>query len=198
MTELIKYASTSLLWGFLIGAFCLCLFIIMIKGWWKDARFTFRSYLTSVALGIVLIYQCTLLCGAIIIINMADDCEPVITSCVTQYTSQTEQVLSKEETDKLISDFAKNNPLVANHIDTSELQDCTAKEIPSVIISQVKGDMGWFIFRRVLWSLGFTIIAAIFVIKSISRQQDRKRERISKDRERVKRNHRVRINRYRH
>ena len=170
----------------------------MIKGWWKDARFTFRSYLTSVALGIVLIYQCTLLCGAIIIINMADDCEPVITSCVTQYTSQTEQVLSKEETDKLISDFAKNNPLVANHIDTSELQNCTAKEIPSVIISQVKGDMGWFIFRRVLWSLGFTIIAAIFVIKSISRQQDRKRERISKDRERVKRNHRVRINRYRH
>ena len=198
MTELIKYASTSLLWGFLIGAFCLCLFIIMIKGWWKDARFTFWSYLTSVALGIVLIYQCTLLCSAIIIINMADDCEPVITSCVPQYTSQTEQVLSKEETDKLISDFAKNNPLVANHIDTSELQDCTAKEIPSVIISQVKGDMGWFIFRRVLWSLGFTIIAAIFVIKSISRQQDRKRERISKDRERVKRNHRVRINRYRH
>ena len=198
MTELIKYASTSLLWGFLIGAFCLCLFIIMIKGWWKDARFTFRSYLTSVALGIVLIYQCTLLCGAIIIINMADDCEPVITSCVTQYTSQTEQVLSKEETDKLISDFAKNNPLVANHIDSSELQDCTAKEIPSAIISQVKGDMGWFIFRRVLWSLGFTIIAAIFVIKSISRQQDRRRERISKDRERVKRNHRVRINRYRH
>ena len=198
MTELIKYASTSLLWGFLIGAFCLCLFIIMIKGWWKDARFTFRSYLTSVALGIVLIYQCTLLCGAIIIINMADDCEPVITSCVNQYTSQTEQVLSKEETDKLISDFAKNNPLVANHIDTSELQNCTAEEIPSVIISQVKGDMGWFIFRRFLWSLGFTIIAAIFVIKSISRQQDRKRERISKDRERVKRNHRVRINRYRH
>lgn len=198
MTELIKYASTSLLWGFLIGAFCLCLFIIMIKGWWKDARFTFWSYLTSVALGIVLIYQCTLLCSAIIIINMADDCEPVITSCVPQYTSQTEQVLSKEETDKLISDFAKNNPLVANHIDTSELQNCTAKEIPSVIISQVKGDMGWFIFRRVLWSLGFTIIAAIFVIKSISRQQDRKRERISKDRERVKRNHRVRINRYRH
>lgn len=197
MTELIKYASTSLLWGFLIGAFCLCLFIIMIKGWWKDARFTFRSYLTSVALGIILIYQCTLLCGAIIIINMADDCEPVITSCVTQYTSQTEQVLSKEETDKLISDFAKNNPLVANHIDTSELQDCTAKEIPSVIISQVKGDIGWFIFRRVLWSLGFTIIAAIFVIKSISRQQERRRERISKDRERVKRNHRVRINKYR-
>ena len=197
MTELIKYASTSLLWGFLIGAFCLCLFIIMIKGWWKDARFTFRSYLTSVALGIILIYQCTLLCGAIIIINMADDCEPVITSCVTQYTSQTEQVLSKEETDKLISDFAKNNPLVANHIDTSELQDCTAKEIPSVIISQVKGDIGWFIFRRVLWSLGSTIIAAIFVIKSISRQQERRRERISKDRERVKRNHRVRINKYR-
>ena len=197
MTELIKYASTSLLWGFLIGAFCLCLFIIMIKGWWKDARFTFRSYLTSVALGIILIYQCTLLCGAIIIINMADDCEPVITSCVTQYTSQTEQVLSKEETDKLISDFAKNNPLVANHIDTSELQDCTAKEIPSVIISQVKGNMEWFIFRRVLWSLGFTMIAAILVIKSISRQQNRRREDISRDRKHVKRNEHPRINRYR-
>lgn len=97
MTELIKYASTSLLWGALIGAFCLCLFIIMIKGWWKDARFTFKSYLTGGILGVVLIYQCTLLCGAITIINMADDSEPIITSYVNQYTSQTEQVLSKEK-----------------------------------------------------------------------------------------------------
>lgn len=198
MTELIKYASTSLLWGGLIGAFCLCLFIIMIKGWWKDARFTFKSYLTGGILGVVLIYQCTLLCGAITIIKMADDSESIITSYANQYTSQTEQVLSKEETDKLISDLAKNNPLVANHIDTSELQDCTAKEIPSVIISQVKGNMGWFIFRRVLWSLGLTIAAAVLVIKSISPKQDRECERISRDRERVKRNRHVRINRYPH
>lgn len=197
MVEFIKYASASLLWGILIGLLCLAIFFIIVKGWWKDAHFTFKSYMTGAALGIILIYQCTLLSGAVMIINMADDCEPVISSYVNQYANQSEQVLSKEETDKLISDFTKNNPLVANHIDTSELQDCTAKEIPSVIISQVKGYMGWFIFRRVLWSLGFTMIAAILVIKSISRQQNRRREDISRDRKHVKRNERPRINRYR-
>lgn len=110
MVELIKYASASLLWGILIGLLCLAIFFIMVKGWWKDAHFTFKSYMTGAALGIILIYQCTLLSGAVMIINMADDCEPVISSYVNQYANQSEQVLSKEETDKLISDFAKNNP----------------------------------------------------------------------------------------
>ena len=198
MIEFIKYASTSLLWGFLMGLFCLGLFFIIIKGWWKDARFTFKSYLTGCVLGLILVYQCILLCGAVIVINMADDSEPVLTSYVNQYSTHTEQILSKEESDKLLSDFIRSNPLVAHHIDSSKLQDCPARELPSVIISQVKSSMRWFIFRRVLWCLGFTLIAAILVIKSISRQQDGRRERNTRDRERIKRNTRTRINRYRH
>ena len=198
MIELIKYASTSLLWGILIGLFCLVIFFIIVKGWWKDTHFNLKSYLISSVLGVVLIYQCTLLCGAMIIINMANDCEPAITSYVNQYTSETEYVLSEEETNSIISNLVTNNPLVANHIDTSKLQDCAAKELPGAIISQVKNNRRWFIFRRILWSLGFSFIAAVFVIKSISHQQDKRRERIYKDRERVKRNNRTRINRYRH
>lgn len=198
MIEFIRYASTSLLWGFLIGLLFLSLFYIIIKGWWKYARFTFKSYMATGALGLVLVYQCILLCGAVIVINMADDCELVLTSYVNQYSTHSEQILSKEETDKLLNDFIRNNPLVGNHIDSSTLQDCPAKELPLVIISQVKSSMRWFIFRRVLWCLGFTLIAAILVIKSISRQQGGRRERNSRDRERIKRNTRTRINRYRH
>ena len=147
MIEFIRYASTSLLWGFLMGLFCLGLFFIMIKGWWKDARFTFKSYLTGGVLGLILVYQCILLCGAVIVMNMADDSEPVLTSYVNQYSTHSEQILSKEESDKLLSDFIRSNPLVAHHIDSSKLQDCPARELPSVIISQVKSSMRWFIFR---------------------------------------------------
>lgn len=198
MIEIIKYTSTSLIWGLLLGVFCLGLFFLTIKGWWKDVHYTFTSYLTGCVLGLILIYQCILLCGAVVVINMANDCEPIITSYVNKYVSDTEKVLPKDETDALLRNLVSENPLVAHYVDTSEFKDCRARELPSAIVSQVKEDMRWFIVRRILWCVGFSIIATILVIKNISSQQDRMHENISRDRKRVRLNERSRINRYRY
>lgn len=197
MIEIIKYTSTSLMWGLLLGVFCLGLFFFTIKGWWKDVHYTFKSYLTGCVLGLILIYQCILLCGGVVITNMVDDCEPIIASYVNKYVSDTEEVLSKEKTDEVLRNLVSDNPLVARYVDTSDFKDCSASELPSAVVSQVKGKMRWFIVRRILWCVGFSIIAAILVIKNLTRQQDRMHENISRDRKRVKRNERSRINRYR-
>lgn len=194
MVEILRYSAGSVAWGFFIGLLCITLFFAMIKGWWKDARFGCSSYLIGLVLGILLIYQCILICGSVAIIKVSSHSEPVLTEIVNQYSDQSEKVLTPEESDQIIKDFALKNPLVAHYINGGEFEGYTARDLPHAIIAELKSYMGWFIFRRVLWSLGFTILSAILVIKTISRQySSRSHERINRSRESVSRSDRTRI-----
>lgn len=195
MIEVVKYTSTSLIRRLLRGVFYRGLFTI--KGWWKDVHHASTSCLIGCALGLILIYQCILLGGAIVVINMVDDCEPIITSYVNKYISDTEKVLPSKDTDKLLRNLVSDYPLVAHYVDTSEFKDYRAKELPSAVVSQVKRDMKWFIVRRILWCVGFSIIATVLAIKNTHHRQDRMHKNISRDRKRIKRNEHSRI-RYRH
>lgn len=194
MMEILRYSAGSVAWGFVIGLICITLFFVMIKGWWKDARFGCSSYLIGMVLGIILIYQCILICGSVAIIKVSNYSEPALTEIVNQYSDNAEKVLTPEESDKIIKDFALRNPLVAHYIDGGEFEGYTARELPHAIIAELKSYMGWFIFRRVLWSLGLTILSAILVIKTISRQyQSCSHERRDRSRQAVSRSDRSRI-----
>ena len=141
-----------------------------MNGWCKDSLFVFASFFISLVLGIILIYQSILVCGSVAIIKVANYSEPTLVEMVNQYSDNTERVMSPEESDRIIKDFALKNPLVAHYIDGGEFEGYTAKELPHAIISELKSYMGWFIFRRILWSLGLTILSAVLVIKTMSRQ----------------------------
>ena len=194
MMEILRYSAGSVAWGFIIGLLCLTLFFVMIKGWWKDARFGCSSYLIGFVLGILLIYRCILICGSVAIIKVSNHSEPVLTEIVNQYSDNAEKVLTPEESDKIIKDFALRNPLVAHYIDGGEFEGYTARELPHAIIDELKNYMGWFIFRRVLWSLGLTILSAFLVIKTISRKyESRSHERTDRSRQSVSRSDRSRI-----
>lgn len=196
MIEILRYSAGSAAWGFFIGLLCITLFFVMIKGWWKDARFGCSSYLIGIVLGFILIFQCILICGSVAIIKVANSNEPVLTEIVSQYSDNAEKVLTPEESDKIIKDFALKNPLVAHYIEGSDFEGCTAKELPHAIIAELKSYMGWYIFRRILWSLGLTILSAVLVIKTMSRQFV-SHDRVGRTRERAPRSDRARVSRRR-
>ena len=196
MIEIFRYSIGSIAWGLVIGIVCIALFFVLIKGWWKNARFVFASYVIGLVLGIILIYQSILVCGSVAIIKVANYSEPTLVELVNQYSDNTERVMSPEESDKIIKDFALKNPLVAHYIDGGEFEGYTAKELPHAIVSKLKSYMGWFIFRRILWSLGLTILSAVLVIKTMSRQFVT-HDRIDRSRQRATRTERTRINRRR-
>ena len=68
MIEIFRYSIGSIAWGLVIGIVCIALFFVLIKGWWKDARFVFASYVIGLVLGIILIYQ-SILSKLLIIAN---------------------------------------------------------------------------------------------------------------------------------
>lgn len=39
MIEIFRYSIGSIAWGLVIGIVCIALFFVLIKGWWKNARF---------------------------------------------------------------------------------------------------------------------------------------------------------------
>lgn len=192
MANIFSFPIASIACGLLIGIFCIALFFVLIKGWWKDASFGCLSYLIGFVLGIILIYQSVLACGSIAIINTADCCEPVLTEIVNKYTNDADMEVTSEQSDEVLKEFSAGNAIMASFIDDSHFVNYTASELPHAIIAKLKSNMRWFIFRRILWSLGLTIVAAVAVIKTMSRQFAQ-HERTGRTRQRIARTDRTRI-----
>ena len=55
--NIICYSIGSLLWGVVIGAICMALFFLLIKGWWKDAVMSLSTYIVGGILGVLLMFS---------------------------------------------------------------------------------------------------------------------------------------------
>lgn len=194
MFELLSFSAEAIAWGFLIGLFFITMFFVMIKGWWKNASFGLSSYIIGFILGVVLIYQSILTCGAIVLIKGANYCEPIMTELVNQYTDNAEKIMSPETSEQIFKNLVQYHPYVAHYLDGYDLEECSAREFPHVVVSEIKSNMRWFIFRRVLWSMGLTILSAVLVIKLMPtprKSSERSRRYVSRtDRTRVSRRRR--------
>lgn len=110
-------------------------------------------------------------------------CEPVLTELATQYSDDAEKIMTPEESDRVFNNFVSVNPFIAHYINRSEFEGKTPRELPHAIVCEIKSNMGWFIFRRILWSLGLTVLSSVLVIKSMSRKyssEERSRTRFSR------------------
>ena len=48
--NIIQYSIGSLVWCVLIAVLCMALFILIVKGWFKDAMFSIWSYIIGIIL----------------------------------------------------------------------------------------------------------------------------------------------------
>lgn len=184
--EILRYSFGSVIWGVLIAIFCMALFVFLIKGWYKDATFSPVSYLVGAVLFLFLSFQCVLIVGSLKIISMTDDYEQQITALVQSYSPEDEvsQAQSSEVIDAIINEF----PILEYYISGGEFSGYTASQLPAAIAQELRSFMRWFIFRRILWCLGFVAVGAFLVIRSLSKNYtNTRRERIQHDRKRVSR-----------
>ncbi len=167
LLEILKYSIGSLFWGILIGILCLALYFFFVKGWYKNAAFSPATYIVGVILGVLLIVQCVLICGACAIISATDDYEPFLTQIVTNVTEFSDEIVTPEESQVIIDQLVNSSPLVASYIGGGEFSGYTAQQLPGAICDELRSYMHWYIFRRILWSLGFVIVATVIVIKTL-------------------------------
>lgn len=184
--EILRYSFSSVIWGVLIAIFCMALFVFLIKGWYRDATFSPVSYLVGAVLFLFLSFQCVLIVGSLKIISMTDDYEQQITALVQSYSPEDEvsQAQASEVIDAIINEF----PILEYYIGGGEFSGYTASQLPAAIAQELRSFMRWYIFRRILWCLGFVAVGAYLVISSLSKNYtNTRRERIQHDRKRVSR-----------
>lgn len=191
--DILRYSSSSLIWGILIAVICMGLFVFLIKGWYKDATFSPISYVIGAVLFVFLSFQCILIVGSLKIIDTTDYYEVEITRIVDNTYDSLDEV-TMGQADDIIQVIIDRFPLLHYYISGGEFSGFTAKELPHAIAQELRSFMRWYIFRRILWCLGFVIVGAVCVIRSLSkssiplRQSDRlHRQRIQTERRRVSR-----------
>lgn len=194
LIDILHYSLGSLFWGFLIGAVCLSLFFFLIKGWYKNAIFTPASYIVGTILGVLLIVQSTLACGAFAIKGAANSYEATLTAIVDDAygVANLAMDVTPEESDQFCRELIDQNPLLGHYIGGAEFSGFTARQLPHAMIKELNRVMNWYIVRRALWSLGFVIVAAFIVIKTLDRQNSRRSYRRTTERTGRSRQQRVR------
>ena len=188
--EIVRYSFSSIIWGILIAVLCMALFVFLIKGWYKDATFSPVSYVVGVVLFFLLSIQCVLIVGSMKIIDMSDEYETQINTIVeSAYASSDEVPL--EQASEIIDKIIKEYPILHYYIGGGEFSGFTAKELPHAIAQELRSFMRWYIFRRILWCLGFVIVGAVCVIKTMSKPYAKQRllrvQSIQHERKRVSR-----------
>lgn len=185
--DILNYSFSSVIWGLLIAIACMALFVFLIKGWYKDATFSPVSYIIGAILFIFLSFQCVLIVGSLKIISMTDDYEQCITSIVESVYSPSDMVSMPQASD-VIDTIIDEFPILEYYIGGGEFSGFTAAQLPHAMADELRSFMRWYIFRRILWCLGFVIVGAICVIKSLSKNyQGIRRQRVQHDRRRVSR-----------
>ena len=191
--DILRYSFSSAIWGILIAIICMALFVFLIKGWYKDATFSPISYIIGAILFMFLSIQCVLIVGSLKIISTTDYYETEISRIVDNKYDATDEV-TKGQADDIIQVIIDRFPILHYYISGGQFSGFTVKELPHAMVDELRSFMRWYIFRRILWCLGFVIVGAICVIKSLSRNYNplrrserQQRQRVQAERRRVSR-----------
>lgn len=191
--DIISFSAGSLFWGILIGLICMTLFFLLIKGWYKHAEASPATYLVGGILFILLSFQCTLIAGAVKIINTTDYYKEQLERIVGQSTPTTttdrgkdilgnlmsmylganplgsgeDREVSKAESEIITEKLVEEYPILGNYFQTGEFTGYTVKELPQAMADTMVSYMKTFILYRLLWCLGFVVVGAVLVIKTM-------------------------------
>lgn len=167
--NIIQYSIGSLVWGVLIAVLCMALFVFIIKGWWKDAMFSIWSYIIGFVLFVLLAFQCTMIVGSLKIIDTTDTYEAYFNEIVDNIYEGWEEVPT-EQADIIIKKAIAEYPLLEYYIGGGDFSGFNAKQLPGAIAEELRSFMRAYITRRLLWCLGFVLVAGVLGIKTLDKR----------------------------
>ena len=104
---------------------------------------------------------------------MTDEYEQRITSIVESAYSPSDMVSMPEASD-VVDTIIDEYPILEYYISGGEFSGYSARQLPHVMADELRSFMRWYIVRRILWCLGFVIVGAICVIRSMSKTRNKK------------------------
>ena len=164
ITEIFKYSFVSIVWGVLIAVASFVLFVLLIKGWYRNATFSPVSWIVAVLLFLALSIQCSALVGSLMLLQTINVFEEYSRDVIDSYLAPHEEPTS-EEFNKIFDSILEEYPLIKYYVDSAEFHGYTASELPKAMAEELHSFLSWYIVRRLLWCLGFVVVAAIVVIR---------------------------------
>ncbi|MBR2946504.1 MAG: hypothetical protein IKC18_07500 [Bacteroidaceae bacterium] len=134
-----------------------------------DAMFSVWSYIIGAILFLLLAFQCTMIIGSLKIIDTADEYKAYFTEILDNAYEDWEQV-PDDVAEMVIDKAIEECPLLEHYIGGGEFTGFSAKELPTAITEELRSFMKAYIVRRLLWCLGFTLVAGTLGIMTLNRQ----------------------------
>lgn len=160
--NLLSYSLSSVFLGVFITLLGTALLFYAVRSWKRDSTFTPLSIVAGVVLFFCLAAQNVMMCGAITMKNMGDDIESTINQIVSVLPIDME--MSQEETSQVFQILAERLPLVGEFYEDLDFSGHTPAELAHAVNEVFQEELSWYIFRRVLWELGFIIVGITLVV----------------------------------
>ncbi len=169
ISAILKYSIGSLIYGGLITVVFLALFIFLIKGWYKDAVFKPISFVVLGILAIVILWNSTIICGALSIKSDISSTQAMIENTIRSYGLDNSAVVDKIQSNEIFRDVANQHPILGYYADNCDFSGWSIAQLPTVMCNTLKDYLNKIILKALLWSLGFVVVGAIVVIKTMDR-----------------------------
>lgn len=159
----------------------MALFFLLIKGWWKDAVMSLSTYIVGGILGILLMFQCTLICGSLAIMRKANQFEALATEAIEQMVTSGKatlnEIVDQAETQEVMNEIVRNHPILGNYCNGADFSGHSLVELPKAMTAELNNYLTKYIIRRLLWALAFVVVAAVIANYTISKGNGTNRHR---------------------
>lgn len=176
--NILLHSIGSLFIGLLITILAMALMLFIIKSWYKTRQYTALSFIVGGIFFLILAYHAVIICGAITIKGYGDDVEYRINSFVDDLPDG--YVFTQSETQQVLNRLSDQLPLVGYYANMADFSGHTPTDLAESMNDKLQSFMNEYIVEHLLWILGFTILGAFCIIKTMERGKTGVRGRKSK------------------
>lgn len=169
ISAILKYSIGSLFYGGLITALFISLFIFLIKGWYKDAAFKPLSYVVLALLSVILLWNNTVLCCAMSLKSDISAVQELLERSIDISGLDKSITVDSVLSNGIFERVKESHPILGYYVDSCDFSGWSIAELPSMLCNTLIDELNSLILRYLLWSLGFVVVAATAVIKSMNR-----------------------------
>lgn len=165
--NILLHSIGSLFIGLLITFLAMALMLFIIKSWYKTRQYTALSFIVGGIFFLILAYHAVIICGAITIKGYGDDVEYRIHSLVDDLPDG--YVFTQSETQQVLNRLSDQLPLVGYYANMADFSGHTPADLAESMNDKLQSFMNEYIIEHLLWILGFTILGAFCIIKTMER-----------------------------
>lgn len=170
ISAILKYSIGSLLYGGVITALFLFLFIFLIKGWYKDAVFKPVSFVILAILALIILWNSTIICGALSMKSDISSIQTLIENTIETFGLDRTLTVDSIQSNVVFQEVLQQHPILNYYVDNCNFSGWSVAELPSTMCTALKDYLNGIIIKCLLWSLGFVVVGAIAAIKTLDRR----------------------------